>query len=203
MLPGLKSYSAALIDNERCVSKLYCDSRGWPTIGVGFLVKTAADAVALPLKHDADESLATDAEKERAFVTVMDAFRPNYRESYYTKMTDLHLTRDDITQILENRLEHEFVPGLRKLFPAFDSYPEAARTALVDIAWNRGVGGLHKLNGGKLCVAVLNVDSMDNKEWRAMRWEHVAEASWREGGTDARNVWTATQFRKAAKAELV
>ena len=46
------------------------------------------------------------------------------------------------TDLATSRLEKEFLPGLRRLFPGFDAYPQPAQRALVDMIYTLGEGGL-------------------------------------------------------------
>ena len=41
-------------------------------------------------------------------------------------------------------MQNEFLPNLRKVFPGFDSYPMPAQRAIVDMAYNMGVGKLER-----------------------------------------------------------
>ena len=47
-------------------------------------------------------------------------------------------------QLAVDRLEKDFLKGLRGLFPGFDGYPQPAQRALVDMAYTLGVSGLEK-----------------------------------------------------------
>jgi GH24 family phage-related lysozyme (muramidase) len=42
--------------------------------------------------------------------------------------------------LARERLRCEFLPGIRRFFPEFDSYPPSARDFMVDMAYNGGPG---------------------------------------------------------------
>jgi len=46
-------------------------------------------------------------------------------------------------------LKTEFIPGIRQFFTGFDSYPAPAQRALIDMAYNIGVGRDAKVVDGK------------------------------------------------------
>ena len=64
------------------------------------------------------------------------------RAGYYKHATDLVLPEGCATDLATARLEKEFLPGLRRLFPGFDTYPQPAQRALVDMIYTLGEKGL-------------------------------------------------------------
>jgi hypothetical protein len=69
--------------------------------------------------------------------------------------TDPHapvITLEEAKRLAADHVRRETLPGVTKLFPRFDTFPESARLALLDIAYQYGVGGLKKKEA--LCAAV-------------------------------------------------
>jgi GH24 family phage-related lysozyme (muramidase) len=133
-------------------SNMYVDTRGYVTTGIGHLLKTPGDATKLPWVHSGTGRAATTAEVKVAFARIAQTGADFKRDhpnvngmtpKEYAKISDLVLPEGLSTKLATDRLNGEFLKGLRKMFPAFDSYPMPAQRALVDMAYNLGVGKLH------------------------------------------------------------
>ena len=70
--------------------------------------------------------------------------RPASTRADYERVSDLVLPPNLPRDLAAARLQREFLPGIRRLCPGFDGYPQPAQRALVDMAYNLGVGGLAK-----------------------------------------------------------
>jgi GH24 family phage-related lysozyme (muramidase) len=129
---------------------MYLDKRGYVTTGIGNKLTNASEAIALPWQHRGTGVPATPAEIRSAFerVNAMSSEfvgRPDgnsYGSRHYERETDLVLPENFATHLAISRLETDFLPKLRGLFPGFDRYPAPAQSALVDMAYTLGVGGL-------------------------------------------------------------
>jgi GH24 family phage-related lysozyme (muramidase) len=131
---------------------MYLCSAGYVTTGIGNKLANAQEAIALPWQHRATGLPATPAEIRTAFERVQamtSEFRradpkvPNpFGAQHYEKVSDLVLPDGAANQLAADRLEKDFLKGLRALFPAFDTYPQPAQRALVDMAYTLGVRGL-------------------------------------------------------------
>lgn len=176
-----------LIQWEGCVPWLYCDVRGYVTIGIGNLVKTANDAAKLPLVHANSLVEATGMEKFQAWIKVSNSYnhiRPAGAK-FYASCSDLRLTQEEITKLVARRLERDFLPGIKLVCPNFHTFPEAVQKALVDIAYNCGVGGFHDFRN-----LIQACNSGDFK--RASRACH------RKTSRESRNNWTRDLLLSAA-----
>jgi len=187
---------------------MYRDKIGYVTTGLGNLLHNVDEAQALPWRavpwrgvpwrDDLDQpvtaaaELATPDEVRVAFDRV--ASSPYLNQSTgearpalsYRDLTDIRLTEQAAVEIATRRLEREFLPGIRKLYPAFDTFTPAVKGALVYIAWNTGVHGL--ANFDDLHRAI------DARDWpRAARCCHLAKAR------DKVNDWLIAQFAAGAK----
>jgi len=131
---------------------MYLCSAGYVTTGIGNKLANAQEAIALPWQHKATGRPATPAEIRTAFERVqtmtsefrrVDLKAPNpFGAQHYEKVSDLVLPDGAANQLAVDRLEKDFLKGLRALFPGFDGYPQPAQRALVDMAYTLGVRGL-------------------------------------------------------------
>lgn len=161
------------------MSTLYRDTVGYATCGIGHLVYDPEDSQKLPWRHR-DLSLATPAEAMADFHRVMAMPKGLTSEAYATEKS-LHLLPDDQVALAQRRLDTEFLPAIRKLMPGFDGFPAGPRSALVDMAWNLGVGGLglfHRM-----------IESCNRRDWA-----EAAAQSHRRSCRPERNAWTEGRF---------
>ena len=131
---------------------MYLCSGGYVTTGIGNKLANAQEAIALPWQHKATGLPATPAEIRTAFERVQAMTAEFRREDphatnpfsarHYEKVSDLVLPDGAANQLAADRLEKDFLKGLRGLFPGFDAYPQPAQRALVDMAYTLGVSGL-------------------------------------------------------------
>jgi GH24 family phage-related lysozyme (muramidase) len=163
---------------------MYVDTRGHVTTGVGHLLRDADAAATLPWFHRATGRAATGEEIRAAFRDVA-AMGAGHKAGFYQHASDLVLSQAKLEQLAATRLEHEFLPGLRRLCPHFDGYPPAAQRALVDMAYNLGVGGLGKFE--KLVAACERGD-----------FAAAAGACHRRSSREERNDATRALFLEAA-----
>lgn len=63
--------------------------------------------------------------------------------SSWNKFKDLYWTDDEILAQLERDVDTA-VNGAKKIYPKFDTYSTDVQTALIDLVFNLGVGGLSK-----------------------------------------------------------
>lgn len=159
---------------EGIVPHLYLDTRGNVTCGVGFLVSDEATLVRLPWWPSIPDAIADyhhvcTAEKGHA-------------ASFYKPMCKARLTEFDMRRLFDLH-----VTAFRKqMDPTWRlrQWPECVQIALVDMAFNLGVGGLAKFH--KLQVAVF-----------ARQWAAASAECHRNGIGDARNEATKQLFLQA------
>lgn len=129
-----------LIEHEGLVPWLYCDSKGFPTVGVGD--KCSSDQAATMPFIDRQTGLGVDGEAKRiAWARVCDAFQPGANAGAYATCSDLRLPVDFCRRRLVARLKGEFLPAIEVCCPQAAAFPVAAKLALVDIAYNVGAYG--------------------------------------------------------------
>ncbi len=167
---------------------MYLDSRGFPTTGIGHLLKTAEDACALLWMIDGRPATREEITRDWNHVSAMkdvDEVMKHRAARYYRGASTCRLSTDTIKDMCVGRLDDEFLPGLRKMIDGFDDLPEGAQRGLVDCAYNLGLGGLHKFT--HLLSAV-----------RSNNWEAAEQQCHRSTCRDDRNIWTAAQFKSCA-----
>jgi hypothetical protein len=111
--------------HEGCCQWLYCDSRGFVTVGIGNLVASADAAKAYPFVHRDTNAWATDDEKAAGWQTIKDAFDATKSAAFYAGKCDLRLALDYVKSLVSTRLANEFIPGLVRLCPQFSTFPSS------------------------------------------------------------------------------
>lgn len=174
-----------LIRWEGSVPHMYRDSLGYVTVGVGNLIHDGVDACSLPFVTDGDRR-ATPREIGDDFLRVI-SLAKGMASSQYRAPSPPHISlpQESIDELLRNRLDREFLPGIRRLLPDFDSYPSGPQSALVDIAFNCGVSGLSMFSH--------LLDACRRHDWAA-----AANSCHRKTSREDRNAWAAAQFRAFA-----
>jgi GH24 family phage-related lysozyme (muramidase) len=174
---------------EGRTSHMYRDTRGYVTVGIGNMLRTAEAAMSLPFVDAATGRAATPEQVAEAFATV--ARMPHgqdYRAGFFAPATSLRLPVATVRQLATERLDREFLPALRRQFAGFDSYPASAQQALVDMVYNLGAGGLSRFrNLHEAC------ESGD--------WARAAAECSRSSSRPERNEWTRAMFLRAAAGE--
>jgi GH24 family phage-related lysozyme (muramidase) len=129
-----------LIEHEGLIPWLYCDSRGFVTVGVGDKVG-AETMLTMPFVHQSNNKPAESDEKITAYARVQDFFHKGLTASAYSAVSDLRLPVDFCRRRLVYRLKSEFLPAVEKQCPQLATFPIYAKLALVDIAYNVGIHG--------------------------------------------------------------
>jgi len=164
---------------------MYRDTLGYVTVGVGNLVHDGLDAVSLPFLVDGERP-ASPKEIGDDFLRVIALAKGMPARAYRApNPPHIELSQASIGDLLRNRLNREFQPGIHRLLPDFDGYPEPVQAALIDIAFNCGVSGLstfHHL-----------LDACRKQQWAA-----AAESCHRKTSRAERNDWTRSKFLEAA-----
>jgi GH24 family phage-related lysozyme (muramidase) len=181
----IADYFDDLVAFEGMIPWLYCDVRGFATTGIGNLVASPVDCAGHPWRHQANGASTTPGEAETLWEHTTDAYRKDLGAAAYRNISDLRLDKDYIQGLVATRLERDFIPGIKKLCHDFDMWPLPARQAIVDMAYNLGVGGLSKFH--KLIAACQTRD-----------WTTAASECGRSTSRESRNAWTAAKFLESA-----
>ena len=125
---------------EGRVPTMYADVLGLITCGVGNLIDPVAVAMHLPFRHAngvlaAPSEIATEWQRLKS----MDLGKFHWRVQADRAQLGLHLTDDDIDELVRERLDdNERV--LLKFFPEFEQWPAEAQLATLSMAWAMGAG---------------------------------------------------------------
>ena len=180
---------ADLLAHEGNVPHMYRDTRGYVTTGVGHLLASRAEAEKLPWIDSRTGRAATKAEIDAEFARVGAMPQGMTAGRYRGEGGGLVLPEGTAEQLANQRLDQEFLPGVRRLCPDFDAFPPQVQRALVDMAYNLGVGKLGQFHH---LIAACNQHD----------WETAARESHRkvkaDGHGEQRNVWTHDLFMAAA-----
>lgn len=194
MAVDYRNYLPFAEDHEGKVPWMYLDTVGKVTVGIGHLIATADDAVALPFVDPQTGTAAAEAAIRAAFAVVQGAPYGNDRAAgAFAGLTTIRLTEDGMEQVFA--ADYETIVGrTRTLFQAvgggLDSYPDPAQLAVVDMAFNLGAGGLYD-----------KFPSFRTKGLDPRAFDVAAQQSHRRGISEARNQWTYDQLMAAARIE--
>lgn len=183
---GWDQIKADMLLHEALIPHLYLDSVDKVTVGVGNMLPTldAATALAFVLRSDTSRA-ATNEQIKTDWDGVNAQAGKNMRAAAFSRFTLLHLPDDISWSLLRKRIDNEFLPGLKTIFDTWDNIPTPAKRALLDMAYNLGVGGLKKF---KTMIEHVKKD----------QWDKAAAECRRSGIPDDRNQWTAARLREAA-----
>lgn len=170
-----------LLTEEGVVLHMYLDCAVHPnvTCGVGHALFTVEDALAL--KWNVKD------EQVRADYAFVHSAPPNRIASWYAQFSQARLTPEFVRELLEQDIAKE-VARLKRHYPSFDTYPDAAREALSDMAFN--LGGNFPLQWPNFTAAVL----AGNWKLAALRCHRKPPVN------DARNKATAELFLRAVSS---
>lgn len=176
----------SIYQHEGCIRHMYLDTRGNVTIGVGQLVRNTEDAEQLHLICRETQQQATAEQVSNEFDR-MSQQEPGKIAVSYKTVTKLEMTHQGVDELLDQRID-EFTKGIKTKLSDFDSYPEPAQEALLDMAFNLGVAGLNRKFPTMMGAAA-------RKDWQTC----AAECS-RRGISDHRNQATQALFQAADTA---
>jgi GH24 family phage-related lysozyme (muramidase) len=144
-----------LVPSEGNVPHMYLDTKGLVTVGIGNMLPSVAAAQMLNFIDRATTAKAT-ADAIKADYEAVTKQPDSKVASYYRPFTKLDLPNVDIDVLFRARVD-EFVGQLKKVYPAFDSFPPSAQLALLDMGFNLGTGGLQK-KFPKMNAAIAKLD---------------------------------------------
>jgi GH24 family phage-related lysozyme (muramidase) len=202
----------AMLQNfEGNYSHMYVDTRGYVTVGVGFMIPSAVAALAYTFylanpraahpphargthPHVAPRAYVpstpptnpsgdqANANEIKAEWTQMHARPSGHLAGWYAQYATMYMIQSDINQLLQTKI-NGFEGQLSSLFATWNDFPAPAQLALLDMFYNLGsLGGYPKL-----CDAA-----------RYHEWTKCAAECHRAGPSDARNNATRDRFLAAA-----
>lgn len=180
-----------LLTHEGCVGHMYQDTGGNVTVGIGELVPNVEHALSMPFVDATDGMLApvpaSPSQVTSDFVRVQ-SMPVGHPAAFYHPKPNQSLIIIPVavcTARVLARLGSEFVPAIVALMPAFETFPLAAKRAIVDMAWSLGPAGLAKFH--------VFITDCNRGDFRGAAFE-----SNRKGGTVDRNQWTKSMLLQAA-----
>jgi GH24 family phage-related lysozyme (muramidase) len=132
-----------LIRAEGMKSYIYLDTAGFMTVGVGHMIgkpaAPSADAWKFEWRDTTTDKLQNEPKeigKEFERLSRLN-YGPAITAHSFAKAATLKLDETQIKRLLEADI-NDFLAQLRRKFPTFDSFPETAQLALLDMAFNLG-----------------------------------------------------------------
>ncbi len=163
---------------EGSIPWMYRDTVGKVTVGVGVMLPDAAAATALSFRLGGQPAGAVDIAAEFARVDALPMGRP---APFYRREGGPELSQDEIGALLRNMIVR-FEAELREKIAGYDNFPDQARMALLDMAYNLGPEGL--LRGFPRLIQAAEAGD----------WKQAAAQCFRHGPGAARNQWTEAMF---------
>jgi hypothetical protein len=174
------------------------DGRGAVSVGIGKLLLTPADAVAIRFVHRGGMQQASAAQITAAYLTVRGAVA-NRPATAYRDLTDLDLGPGESDRLLNQELQRA-EDGCRSLFGGWEHFPLTAQLALLDMMYDLG-------EGRAITAAERQAGGREHGlyEFRRLR-EAVAREDWIAASREchrvdiqaARDTWTRNRFLEAA-----
>ncbi len=158
------------------------------TVGIG-CATSLEEALTLPFQCGGTPASPDVIRKDFA---TLQAAPFDYGADYYMQYTQCRLTDDAIDALMMARFD-TFVAALRKMFPAFDTFPETAKAGCLDLIYGLGVAGLGAPHYPSFHAAVLRQD------WKAAALQSGANVS--VAAYAARNRARANLFLAAAAGQ--
>lgn len=200
MIDHEKAY--ALIEPfEGTVPWMYLDTEGYVTCGIGNLLATPQVALPLPWIWRRDKTSLNQGRAEPDEVDISDEWArvhgavKGMAAGAYRPLTTMVLPQSEIMRLFGKRVD-EFETSLQKQLPEFSAWPEPAQLAVLDMAFNLGVGAFtpgHRKCWPKLTAALQRQD-----------WPAAIVHCHRPQSRVARNERTKELFREAwAQAGVV
>jgi GH24 family phage-related lysozyme (muramidase) len=137
--PNLRALCSEILKWEGYRRDMFVDARGNVTTGIGHFLPNGRAALALPWRHKATGLPASGHEVWAAFEQVR-AQAAGHTAPAHQRASDLVLPTGFATDLATRRLERQFLPAVRRLCRGFDGYPLPAQRALVEMAYNLGIG---------------------------------------------------------------
>jgi GH24 family phage-related lysozyme (muramidase) len=138
VMPGNDDLIKHLKESEGDSSHLYLDTKGFPTVGVGFKLNNIQEAKNLGFMDPITKKFATKLEIVNEFESITRQKRGMLSSKY---KFNLVLPREYRDKLLEEKIE-SFKKELKHKFISYDKYPVPVQNALLDMAFNLGTTGL-------------------------------------------------------------
>ncbi len=169
---------------EGVIPHMYLDTKGYVTVGVGFLINTVSKATQYAFVKRGTATRASRAEIEADWKAV-NKMAKGMVASRYKSSTKFDLPMNVINAKFDT-IFRQHVTYAKEYLSSFDKQPDACKEALADMAYNLGGGGLKKYK--KLKKAI-----------EAGDWAEAAKQSHRNGPGIKRNKYVYNLFMSCAR----
>lgn len=195
-MKDLASALSMLKQYEGNIPYMYLDSRGYVTVGVGFLLDSAnaatnytfylnVAAVTQPSPVVLSVPQKATADQIKGEWTKIKGQATPHLANFYEKFTTMKMLQGDIDAALTTKI-NSFEGSARQIFSDWDSFASSAQLALLDMIYNLGsLSAFPKLVG-----------AANKKDWAT-----CAAECHREGPSEQRNNDTRNRFLAAAKEQ--
>ncbi|MEC4090288.1 glycoside hydrolase family protein [Pseudoalteromonas rubra] len=179
---------------EGVIDHLYLDTRGNPTIGVGFHVTCQDAFTRLSLRDKRTNKPASRMQKQQEYNTLK-RLPAGKTARWYAQHCTLHLPHSESMRLLEQQIaafEHELarlISPQNGYIRAYQQLPNSVQLALLDLAYNLGTPNLSS-RWPKLLAALKRED-----------WRQAADECARKHVSKARNQATRQLFIQAASSD--
>lgn len=131
--------------SEGSIEYLYLDTKGNPTIGLGYLVSNLTAALELPFYiKKTPEVVATPEQITTEFNDIKKAkYGQKYSAKYYRALTSLFLQSEKIESLFKDHVR-TIVASIENHFNQFADYPLPAQLGVLDMVYNMGITGFLK-----------------------------------------------------------
>jgi GH24 family phage-related lysozyme (muramidase) len=185
-----------LVRHEGVVVHMYLDTRANVTTGIGELLEDVNDAARLAWVERDGRAPASAYQVAGDWngcwvQRPVQLVRPR-TAAWFRAVTRLDLAPGEAERCALERLRQEFWPRLRQECVSFDEYPESARLALTDMAYNLGAGAFNDGRRDGLERYVKLLRAAEDGDWRT-----CAAECHRRGIPESRNDETVALFLAA------
>jgi hypothetical protein len=152
-----EQYHGFSSDLEGRVPKMYCDVFGYITTGVGNLINTLAEALALPwLLEDGSPASKADITADFNLCRANAAAWAKLKWTVYAKQLRCHLSEQAIDELVKRVLATN-EGYYRKRWPSYDTFPADAQLAINSMGWAVGPAFYVKFSNLARCI--------DREDW--------------------------------------
>jgi GH24 family phage-related lysozyme (muramidase) len=127
--------------HEDVTAHMYLDSLSHVTIGYGHMIASAADTLQINMRRYDNRAAATSDEKRNEWNRLRKLSQArvprNFSAKSYEKNATIYITQLEADTLLDADLA-KFINLLRANYPKFDTFPEDAQVAMIDMAYNLG-----------------------------------------------------------------
>ncbi len=130
-------YRQKVDDFEGHVTYMYLDIKGNVTVGLGHLIRNAAEAKQLRFFERGTTNPVHPAHIENAFNKVLNSRLAGSKHTAFKDMTHIDLDLDEIENLFDDDVM-QFIHELNHKFTDFETYPASAQLGMLDLAYNMG-----------------------------------------------------------------